>query len=420
MIDPKDLRDHPEKVATSLKNRGCPSDMFPTLQQLDKEWRTTQQTLEQLQETKNKTVPKGKPTDAQRETLTQLSQDIKTAQDAVTQTKQALDTFADSVPNILQDDVPIGTDETENIVVRTEGSLPKLDFDPKSHDTLATDLNIIDFDQATTITGSRFAIFKGLGAKLERAIATFMLDTHTEQFNYKEISPPVIVNSASMRGTGQLPKFKDDLYAVDEDYWLSPTAEVQLTNLHQNNIIPESELPLRYCAFTPCFRKEAGSYGKDMKGIIRLHQFNKVELVQFVTPETSNAYLMELLSHAEAILKTLELPYRVVQLCSGDTGFSASKTYDLEVWFPSQNAYREISSCSNFLNFQARRSKIRYRDQNKNVEYVHTLNGSGLAVGRTLAAILENYQDKSGIIKIPKVLQANMGIQEIGYEKELH
>ena len=220
-----------------------------------------------------------------------------------------------------------------------------------------------------------------------------------------------------MQGTGQLPKFEDDLYKIDTDYWLSPTAEVQLTNHHHDEIIPSDRLPVKYCAFTQCFRKEAGSYGKDMKGIIRLHQFNKVELVQLVEPSQSNKCLMELLHHAEKILQLLELPYRVVQLCSGDIGFSSSKTYDLEVWFPSQNQYREISSCSNFLDFQARRSKIRYRDTNQSVDYLHTLNGSGLAVGRTFAAILENYQTESGIIQLPKQLQRYMGIQEIGYEK---
>ena len=227
------------------------------------------------------------------------------------------------------------------------------------------------------------------------------------------MSPPVIINTQSLKGTGQLPKFEDDQYQVTDDYWLSPTAEVQLTNFHYDEILTKDNLPKKYCAFTQCFRKEAGSYGKDVKGLIRLHQFNKVELVQFVTPETSNDHLNALLSHAEAILKGLNIPYRVIELCSGDLGFSASKTYDIEVWMPSQNQYREISSCSNFLDFQARRSKIRYRDQYNTIHYVHTLNGSGLAVGRTIAAILENFQDESGIIHIPQVLQGYMGLEEI-------
>ena len=297
----------------------------------------------------------------------------------MTTIKDQLTSFSLSVPNILQDDVPIGADESDNVDIRHVGTPSNFDFEPKSHDELATHLDIIDFETATKVAGSRFAIFKGLGAKLERAVAAYMLDTHVERFGYTEVSPPVIVNSSTLTGTGQLPKFEDDLYSLSDDYWLSPTAEVQLTNIHQNDIIPEDQLPIKYCAFTQCFRKEAGSYGKDMKGIIRLHQFNKVELVHIVTPETSQQYLTELLSHAESILQDFELPYRVVELCSGDIGFASSKTYDLEVWLPSQNQYREISSCSNFLQFQAIRSKIRYRDLNQNVAHVHTLNGSGLA-----------------------------------------
>ncbi len=417
MINPKLLRESPEIVKTSLDQRGCSPDVFDTLQSLDIEWRNKQQELERLQALRNQSVPKGKPSDEQRKTLSELSQQLKQHQQTVVEIKEKLDTFSFEVPNILQSDTPVGSDESGNIVIREEGTPPSFDFDPKSHDELATDLQLIDFERATKVTGSRFATFTGLGAKLERALANFMLDVHTKSHNYKEISPPVIVNSSAMKGTGQLPKFGDDSYKVSDDYWLSPTAEVQLTNLHFDEIIPEEHLPLKYCAFTQCFRKEAGSYGKDMKGIIRLHQFNKVELVQLVPPESSNDCLLSLLSHAEKILQLLELPYRVVQLCSGDMGFSSSKTYDLEVWFPSQNQYREISSCSNFLDFQARRSKIRYRDSNHSVDYLHTLNGSGLAVGRTFAAILENYQTKSGIIQLPNSLIDYLGIQEIGHEK---
>jgi seryl-tRNA synthetase len=417
MINPKLLRESPEIVKTSLDQRGCSPNVFNTLQSLDIEWRNKQQELERLQALRNQSVPKGKPSDEQRQTLSELSQKLKQHQQTVIEIKEKLDTFSFEVPNILQSDTPIGADESGNIVIREEGTLASFNFDPKSHDELATDLQLIDFERATKVTGSRFATFTGLGAKLERALSSFMLDVHTQSHGYTEISPPVIVNSSAMQGTGQLPKFGDDLYNVDNDYWLSPTAEVQLTNHHHDEIIPYDQLPLKYCAFTQCFRKEAGSYGKDMKGIIRLHQFNKVELVQLVAPSQSNKFLMELLHHAEKILQLLELPYRVVQLCSGDIGFSSSKTYDLEVWFPSQNQYREISSCSNFLDFQARRSKIRYRDTNQSVDYLHTLNGSGLAVGRTFAAILENFQTESGIIQLPKQLQRYMGIQEIGYEK---
>ena len=413
MINPKLLRESPEIVEQSLKNRGCPADLFETLKNLDINWRNKQQELEQLQAERNKAVPKGKPTDDERKALSELSNKVKTIQQEVADIKAELDEFAYGVPNILQDDTPIGPDEDSNKVIRTEGTPATFSFEPTSHDEIATEKNIIDFERATKVTGSRFAIFKGLGAKLERALASFMLDTHTEQFGYEEVSPPVIVNSNSVTGTGQLPKFKDDLYELPDNYWLSPTAEVQLTNIHYDEILPEESLPIKYTAFTQCFRKEAGSYGKDMKGIIRLHQFNKVELVQIMSAEQSNQALANLLSHAEHILKKLNLPYRVVELCSGDTGFSASKTYDLEVWFPSQNKYREISSCSNFLEFQARRSKIRYRDKNNTIQYAHTINGSGLAVGRTIAAILENFQTESGTIELPKVLQSYMKIREI-------
>ena len=372
MINPKLLRESPDIVQRSLEQRGCSPDIFSNLQNLDIQWRKKQQELERLQSLRNESIPKGKPSDEERAKLSELSKKLKELQQNVNDIKEELDTFSFEVPNIIQDDTPVGTDETNNIVIRQEGNIKKFDFEPKTHEALATDLQLIDFDRATKVTGSRFATFTGLGAKLERAISSFMLDTHTQSHGYSEISPPVIVNSSAMKGTGQLPKFEDDLYKVHDDYWLSPTAEVQLTNHHQDEIIPIEELPIKYCAFTPCFRKEAGSYGKDMKGIIRLHQFNKVELVQLVEPSQSNDGLMELLAHAEKILKLLELPYRVVQLCSGDVGFSSSKTYDLEVWFPSQNQYREISSCSNFLDFQARRSKIRYRDTNQSVNYLHT------------------------------------------------
>ena len=417
MINPKLLREHPETVKSSLKNRGYSDDVFTTLQQLDIQWREKQQELERLQALRNESIPRGKPTDEERQKLSELSKNLKELQQDVNNVKDKLDGFSIEIPNILQSDTPIGQDETSNVVIREEGTPKSFNFKAKTHDELAIKLQLIDFDRATKVTGSRFATFTGLGAKLERAISSFMLDVHTQSHGYTEVSPPVVVNSAAMQGTGQLPKFEDDLYKIDNDYWLSPTAEVQLTNHHHGEIIPNEQLPVKYCAFTQCFRKEAGSYGKDMKGIIRLHQFNKVELVQLVEPSQSNKFLMELLHHAEKILQLLELPYRVVQLCSGDIGFSSSKTYDLEVWFPSQNQYREISSCSNFLDFQARRSKIRYRDINQSVDYLHTLNGSGLAVGRTFAAILENYQTESGIIQIPKQLQSYMGIQEIEYEK---
>ncbi len=413
MINPKLVRECPDMVASSLLDRGCDPALFESLQTLDQTWREKQQALEKAQALRNQSIPKGKPSDAERNALSELSRQCKQLQDDVTTVKQSLDKLCLEVPNICQESTPLGSDEQSNVVVRTVGTPPSFDFTPKSHDDIAQQLHLIDFERATKVTGSRFATFTGIGARLERALAQLMLDTHTTQHGYTEVSPPVIVHQHSLVGTGQLPKFQDDLYQVDTDYWLSPTAEVQLTNLHRDEILSADALPIKYCAYTPCFRKEAGSYGKDMKGIIRLHQFNKVELVQFIHPEASNEGLLQLLHHAERILQLLELPYRVVELCRGDLGFASSKTFDLEVWFPSQNQYREISSCSNFLDFQARRSKIRYRGSNQSVDYVHTLNGSGLAVGRTLAAVIENYQKESGIIQLPQALADVMGIQEI-------
>ncbi len=416
MINPRILRDTPEVVEAALTNRNADVSLLHQLQDLDATWRRENQALDALKAERNQSVPKGAPTPHQREALANLSATIKTRQQQVNDLDEARRALAMQIPNILTPDVPIGPDDRHNRVIRTVGTPQQRDFPPKSHDELATHLGIIDFDRAAKIAGSRFAIFKGLGARLERAIATFMLNTHVNDFGYCELSPPVLINTAALQGTGQLPKFKDDQYHVDNDYWLSPTAEVQLTNFHANEILSAADLPLKYCAFTPCFRKEAGSYGTDMKGLIRLHQFNKVELVQLVTPETSNDHLMTLLSHAETILQRLELPYRVVALCSGDTGFSAAQTFDLEVWLPAQNQYREISSCSNFLDFQAIRSKIRYRHADGSVRYLHTLNGSGLAVGRTMAAILENYQDASGNVYIPNALQGYMELEVITHE----
>ena len=413
MINPKLLRDSPQLLLDALSKRGHDHAVFKTWQSLDTQWREHQQLLESHQSKRNQLIPKGKPTPEQRQQLVELSATIKTLQQTVDTLKASLADAALSIPNLLHDDVPVGHTDEDNPVVKTIGSPPSFKFTPKSHDELGIALNLLDFERATKISGSRFAIFKGLGARLERAVASFMLDSHIQKFGYEELSPPVIINSNALQGTGQLPKFKDDQYALDDPFWLSPTAEVQLTNYHANEILSETDLPKQYCAFTPCFRKEAGSYGKDMKGLIRLHQFNKVELVQLVKPEDSSKHLHDLLGHAQYILDALELPYRVVSLCGGDVGFSSSQTFDLEVWMPAQNQYREISSCSNFLDFQSRRAKIRYRDADQNIQYVHTLNGSGLAVGRTIAAILENFQDSSGIIKIPTVLVPYMGVEEI-------
>ncbi len=412
MIDSTLLRDQPDRIIASLNKRGASIDILNECIALDKSWRNQQQALEDVQAKRNSAIPKGAPSLEQRAALSELSKQVKTLQETVNETKSKLDSIKLQIPNIIQDDVPEGASESDNIVIREYASHNIMDFSPKSHDELAVNLGLVDFERSAKISGSRFATFIGQGAQLERAIANFMLDAHRD-LGYIEVSPPVLINTTALTGTGQLPKFSDDCFDVSDDLWLSPTAEVQLTNLHQNEILNESDLPIKYCAFTQCFRKEAGSYGKDMKGLIRLHEFNKVELVQITHPDESDQRCLELLSHAESILQRLELPYRVVLLCSGDTGFSSSKTYDIEVWLPSQNAYREISSCSNFLNFQSNRAKIRFKDANKKVHHAHTINGSGLAVGRTFAAILENYQDESGIIKIPKELRHYMNGKKI-------
>jgi len=311
------------------------------------------------------------------------------------------------IPNICQDSVPRGKDDSENVELRRVGEPRAFDFAPKSHDELGEALGLLDFKRSAKLAGARFALLKGMASRLERALINFMLDLHTQRHGYQEVLPPFLVNTATMTATGQLPKFEEDLFRVkDWDLYLIPTAEVPVTNIHRDETIPEQELPVKYVAYTPCFRSEAGSYGRDTKGLIRQHQFDKVELVKFTTPETSEAELDSLLADAEEVLRLLELPYRVVALCSGDLGFSASKTYDIEVWMPAQGTYREISSCSNFTDFQARRGGIRYRPRGKNKSaLVHTLNGSGLAVGRTLAAIFENYQRQDGGIDIPKVLE---------------
>ena len=329
--------------------------------------------------------------------------------------EDSLKNLAQELPNIPHSSTPEGKNEDDNVETKQWGTIPSFNFEAKSHDVLGTELGILDFENAAKISGARFAIYRKLGAKLERALINFMLDIHTSEHGYEEVLPPVLVNSRSMTGTGQLPKFGDDSFSMkDSDLWLSPTAEVQLTNLFANDIIKEEDLPKKVTAFTPCFRKESGSYGKDTSGLIRLHQFNKVELVQCVHPDKSLEALEELTRQAETILEKLQLPYRRVALCSGDLGFSSGKTFDLEVWFPSQNKYREISSCSNFFDFQARRAMIRYKKKadGKN-NYLHTLNGSGLAVGRTCAAIIENFQTEEGAIIIPDVLRPYMGVEKI-------
>ena len=414
MLDPKIIRQNKDLVQKAYENRGYDVRYLDDFEAVDKTWRDKLQDVDKLKQERNQTLPKGKPSPEQLAQLKQLSESIKDKQGELQQLSDQVKDAALYLPNIPQDSVPIGKSEDDNVQVRVEGSIPTFDFQVKPHEEIGQDLGILDFDSAVAITGSRFVCLRGAGTKLERALTQFMLDLHQDH-GYEEIMPPVIVNTNSLKGTGQLPKFADDQFKLaDTDYYLSPTAEVQLTNLYKNTIIKEEDLPVYITAATPCFRKEAGSYGKDVKGIIRQHQFNKVELVQLVHPKESVKQLELLLSHAEEVLKQLNLPYRVVELCTADLGFTSSKTYDLEVWFPSQQAYREISSCSNFLDFQARRAMIRYtNNQEESASYVHTLNGSGLAVGRTFAAILENFQTSDGHVLIPDVLKKYMGKDKI-------
>jgi seryl-tRNA synthetase len=335
------------------------------------------------------------------------NQRIKELDSDLAKVEEGLQKIVMNIPNLCHDSVPIGCNDADNLEIKTWGEKPLFAFSPKAHWELGEGLNIIDFERAAKLSGARFALLKGFASRLERALINFMLDLHTQRHGYTEILPPFLVNTPSMTATGQLPKFTEDLFKIEGwDLFLIPTAEVPVTNIHRDETLNETDLPIKYTAYTPCFRSEAGSHGRDTRGLIRQHQFDKVELVKFTTPETSDQELETLLADAETVLQLLGLHYRVVALCTGDLGFSATKTYDIEVWLPGQNAYREISSCSNFLDFQARRGSIRYRPEGqKKSKLVHTLNGSGLAVGRTLLAILENYQQKDGSIRLPPVLE---------------
>ena len=339
--------------------------------------------------------------------MREASGHIKVLDIRLSEIQEQLQKIVMSIPNLFDDSVPVGQDDTENIEVKQWGEKPEFSFTPKTHWEIGEQLNILNFETAAKLSGARFALLTGFASRLERALINFMLDLHTQKHGYEEVLPPFMVNSASMTATGQLPKFEEDLFKIhDWDLYLIPTAEVPLTNIYRDETIAEKELPIKFTAYTPCFRSEAGSYGRDTRGLIRQHQFDKVELVKFTTPEQSEAELESLLADAEEVLQLLGLHYRVVTLCTGDLGFSATKTYDIEVWLPGQETYREISSCSNFLDFQARRGAIRYRPEGqKKSKLVHTLNGSGLAVGRTLLAILENYQQEDGSITVPEILK---------------
>ena len=417
MLDLKFVREHLEEVKEKVGWRGQAVD-WNLFAQLDSERRDLLQESESLRAKRNQVSDliaekKKKKEDAAQEItrMKEVSTRIKELETGLGEKEEALRGLMMLIPNIPHESVVIGQGEADNFEVRQWGHVPEFPFTPKPHWEIGEALNILDFDRGAKITGARFTLYKDLGARMERALMNFMLDLHTGHHGYREVLPPFMVNRKTMTGTGQLPKFEEDLFKLsDPDYFLIPTAEVPVTNIHQDEILAEDDLPLYYTAHTPCFRKEAGSYGKDTRGLIRQHQFNKVELVKFTTPETSYDELEKLTRDAEEILKRLGLPYRVVMLCTGDLGFSAAKTYDLEVWLPGQATYKEISSCSNFEDFQARRANIRYRPKSKKgTEFVHTLNGSGLAIGRTLVAILENYQQEDGSVIIPEALIPYMG-----------
>ena len=421
MLDARFVRENPERVVESLQQRGYDASVINDFLGIEDERRSLLLDVERLRQQRNELSEKiskmkkdGRDVSGETQEAKNVSEAIKTKEEKLKELDEKTKTFLLNMPNIPHESVPVGKDETENAEIRKWGEPRQFDFEPMNHWDIGGILEIIDFERASKIAGARFAIMKGMGARLERALMNFMLDLNTSK-GYKEIFPPIIVNRDSMIGTGQLPKFANELFIVsDPEFYLIPTAEVPLTNIHRNEILREEDLPIYYTAYTPCFRREAGSYGKDVRGLIRQHQFNKVEMVKFVKPENSYQELELLTKDAEDILQKLRLPYRVVSLCTGDLGFAASKTYDIEVWLPGQQKYREISSCSNFTDFQARRASIRFRKEGrKGTEFVHTLNGSGLAIGRTLIAILENYQHKDGSVVVPEVLRTYMGIEVI-------
>jgi seryl-tRNA synthetase len=423
VYDLKHLRENLDHIRTALGRRG--NDVpWADIQKLSEERRVVTARVEQFRYELNKGSEEvarlrraKEPAEEAMAAMKQLGDRVKDTEGVLRKVEDALTDLALRIPNLPHPSVPVGADASENVEVRRWGTMPTFSSPPKPHWELGESLGILDFNRAAKIAGARFSVMIGAGARLERALINYMLDVHTTRHGYREVIPPFMVNRPTMTGTGQLPKFEEDLFRLrDEEYFLIPTAEVPVTNLHREEILGGDRLPLRYTAYTPCFRREAGSYGKDTRGLIRLHQFNKVELVAFTTPDRSYEELERLTGHAESILQGLNLPYRVITLCTGDMGFSAAKTYDIEVWLPSQRQYREISSCSNFESFQARRAGIKYRPpggkKETKTDFVHTLNGSGLAVGRSLVAILENFQQPDGSVEIPMALRPYLGGQE--------
>ncbi|MBN9226731.1 MULTISPECIES: serine--tRNA ligase [Legionella] len=418
MLDIQLLRDDPQFVASQLLKRGFKFDVssFTALEEKRKTLQVATQTLQNERNLRSKAIgeakSRGEDIEPMREDMSRLAKELEEKKGELDDLLQQIEAIALRLPNIPHESVPVGEDEQHNQEIRRWGTIPTFDFPVKSHDELGENLNQMDFALAAKLTGSRFVVMKNQLARLHRALIQFMLDMHTQQHGYQEIYVPYMVNADSLMGTGQLPKFEEDLFKLtgEQGYYLIPTAEIPVTNTVRDVLLDENVLPIRYACHSPCFRSEAGSYGKDTKGMIRQHQFEKVELVWITKPQDSYHALEQLVNHAETVLQRLELPYRVMTLCSGDMGPSSAKTYDLEVWLPSQNTYREISSCSNMEAFQARRMKARYRqEQTRDIELVHTLNGSGLAVGRTLVALMENYQDKEGNIHIPMALRPYLG-----------
>lgn len=421
MLDSKFVRENPEKVIQALKNRGLDLslDEFLALEKKRRELLVEVEALKSKRNTVSQEISRLKKSNAP---AADMIAEMRAAGDRITAldtevkaTESALEAILLNIPNVPHESVPVGLDETANPEIRRWGTPKNFDFEPQAHWDIGEKLGILDFERGRKVTGTRFLFYRGLGSRLERSLISFMLDLHTGQHGYTEFFPPFMVNGDSMVGTGQLPKFAADMFKLEGlDYYLIPTAEVPVTNYHRQEILDAKDLPLKYTAYSACFRAEAGAAGRDTRGLIRVHQFNKVELVKFSRPEDSYAELEALTANAEKVLQLLGLPYRVVLLCTGDMGFSSAKTYDLEVWLPSFNRYREISSCSNFEDFQARRADIKFRrDPKAKPEYVHTLNGSGVAIGRTVAAILENYQQADGSVVIPEALRPYMGVDVI-------
>lgn len=416
MLELKFIRNNIEFLEEMLKNRGS-SETLEEFEQLDAERRELLTKVETLKHKKNNASAEVARKKQAKEDCNDIiaemglvSKEIKEIEAKLVNIDEDLTRIQLTLPNVPHASTPFGRSEDDNVEVRKWGEPTKLNFEPKAHHELGENLDILDFERGSKLSGSRFVVYKGYGAKLERALINFMLDLHTTEHGYTELMTPILVKREVMEGTGQLPKFEEDAYKTTDDMFLIPTSEVSVTNIHRKEILEEAELPKYYTAYSPCFRREAGSYGKDVKGLIRQHQFNKVELVKIAHPSNSYEELEKMVSNAEEVLKRLELPYRVIQLCTGDIGFGAAKTYDIEVWLPHQNKYREISSCSNTEDFQARRMGLKFRPSGSNKsEFVHTLNGSGLAVGRTLVAIMENYQQEDGSIIVPKALRPYLG-----------